>query len=78
MGGAVGHCLCTGLAVIGGRMVAQKISVRTGESLSLILTFRITEDRKSLSFEADSVFVKIISDMDCFPDRWRLRKYNIM
>uniref|UniRef100_A0A8C3YIS4 GDT1 family protein n=1 Tax=Catagonus wagneri TaxID=51154 RepID=A0A8C3YIS4_9CETA len=29
VGGAVGHCLCTGLAVIGGRMVAQKISVRT-------------------------------------------------
>ncbi|XP_078254636.1 putative divalent cation/proton antiporter TMEM165 isoform X1 [Rhinoraja longicauda] len=29
VGGTVGHCLCTGLAVIGGRMVAQKISVRT-------------------------------------------------
>lgn len=31
VGGTLGHCLCTGLAVIGGRMVAQKISVRTGE-----------------------------------------------
>lgn len=31
VGGSVGHALCTGLAVIGGRMVAQKISVRTGE-----------------------------------------------
>ncbi|RMC14094.1 hypothetical protein DUI87_09182 [Hirundo rustica rustica] len=30
VGGTVGHCLCTGLAVIGGRMIAQKISVRTG------------------------------------------------
>lgn len=30
VGGTLGHCLCTGLAVIGGRMVAQKISVRTG------------------------------------------------
>ncbi|XP_030627163.1 putative divalent cation/proton antiporter TMEM165 isoform X2 [Chanos chanos] len=29
VGGTIGHCLCTGLAVIGGRMVAQKISVRT-------------------------------------------------
>ena len=31
MGGTLGHCLCTGLAVIGGRMIAQKISVRTGK-----------------------------------------------
>lgn len=31
MGGTLGHCLCTGLAVVGGRMVAQKISVRTGK-----------------------------------------------
>jgi putative Ca2+/H+ antiporter (TMEM165/GDT1 family) len=29
VGGVVGHSLCTGLAVIGGRMIAQKISVRT-------------------------------------------------
>ncbi|XP_068625006.1 putative divalent cation/proton antiporter TMEM165 isoform X1 [Battus philenor] len=29
VGGSLGHALCTGLAVIGGRMVAQKISVRT-------------------------------------------------
>lgn len=36
VGGTVGHCLCTGLAVIGGRMIAQKISVRTGESFILI------------------------------------------
>lgn len=31
VGGSLGHALCTGLAVIGGRMVAQKISVRTGK-----------------------------------------------
>ncbi|GBP34234.1 Transmembrane protein 165 [Eumeta japonica] len=31
MGGSLGHALCTGLAVVGGRMIAQKISVRTGE-----------------------------------------------
>ncbi|KAI8129374.1 hypothetical protein FF38_13016 [Lucilia cuprina] len=28
-GGVIGHSICTGLAVIGGRMVAAKISVRT-------------------------------------------------
>lgn len=32
VGGTLGHFLCTGLAVIGGRMIAQKISVRTGET----------------------------------------------
>ncbi|XP_001945318.2 LOW QUALITY PROTEIN: transmembrane protein 165 [Acyrthosiphon pisum] len=29
LGGVLGHSLCTGLAVIGGRFIAQKISVRT-------------------------------------------------
>lgn len=29
VGGTIGHALCTGLAVIGGRMIAQKISLRT-------------------------------------------------
>ena len=29
LGGTIGHGLCTGLAVIGGRMIAQRISVRT-------------------------------------------------
>lgn len=29
IGGTIGHALCTGLAVIGGRMIAQRISVRT-------------------------------------------------
>uniref|UniRef100_A0A2M4CRX6 GDT1 family protein n=1 Tax=Anopheles darlingi TaxID=43151 RepID=A0A2M4CRX6_ANODA len=28
-GGVIGHSICTGLAVIGGRMIAQRISVRT-------------------------------------------------
>ena len=31
IGGTVGHSLCTALAVIGGKMVAQRISVKTGE-----------------------------------------------
>lgn len=30
VGGILGHSFCTGLAVLGGRMIAQKISVRTG------------------------------------------------
>lgn len=29
-GGIIGHAICTGIGVIGGRMIAQKISVRTG------------------------------------------------
>lgn len=29
VGGTLGHALCTGLAVIGGRMIAQRISLRT-------------------------------------------------
>lgn len=31
VGGVIGHSICTGLAVIGGRMIAQKISVKTGK-----------------------------------------------
>ncbi|KAH1027015.1 hypothetical protein HUJ05_000590 [Dendroctonus ponderosae] len=29
LGGVIGHSVCTGVAVLGGRMIAQKISVRT-------------------------------------------------
>ncbi|XP_063703733.1 putative divalent cation/proton antiporter TMEM165 isoform X2 [Culicoides brevitarsis] len=29
VGGVIGHAICTGIAVIGGRMIAQRISVRT-------------------------------------------------
>ncbi|XP_046394885.1 transmembrane protein 165 [Ischnura elegans] len=29
IGGILGHAICTGMAVLGGRMIAQKISVRT-------------------------------------------------
>lgn len=38
IGGTLGHGLCTGLAVVGGRLIAQKISVRTGKlSFDLLL-----------------------------------------
>ena len=30
IGGILGHAFCTGLAVVGGRIIAQRISVRTG------------------------------------------------
>lgn len=39
VGGSLGHALCTGLAVIGGRMVAAKISVRTGELVFAVFFF---------------------------------------
>ena len=29
VGGVLGHALCTGLAVVGGRIIATRISVRT-------------------------------------------------
>jgi len=29
-GGILGHTICTGIAVLGGRLLAQRISVRTG------------------------------------------------
>jgi len=29
IGGTIGHALCTALAVIGGQLIAQKISVKT-------------------------------------------------
>lgn len=32
VGSFLGHAICTGLAVIGGRLVAQRISVQTGKS----------------------------------------------
>ena len=37
VGGVLGHAICTGLAFIGGRMIAQRISVRTGINVYFIL-----------------------------------------
>lgn len=31
IGGVLGHALCTGIAVVFGRMLAKRLSVRTGE-----------------------------------------------
>lgn len=39
-GGAVsGHAVCTGIAVIGGRAIAGRVSLRVGESCSFPLIF---------------------------------------
>lgn len=32
VGGVAGHVICTGLAVAGGKMLAEKISVNTGKN----------------------------------------------
>ncbi len=32
IGGVLGHSVCTFIAVMGGRMIAQRISIRTGQS----------------------------------------------
>jgi putative Ca2+/H+ antiporter (TMEM165/GDT1 family) len=44
LGGLVGHAFCTGLAVIGGRMLAARISEKTVALLggTLFLIFAIT------------------------------------
>lgn len=42
LGGTIGHALCTGLAVIGGRLIAQRISVRTGTIFVLYQKKEIT------------------------------------
>lgn len=36
LGGILGHAICTGIAVIGGRLLAQRISVKTGMIVSEI------------------------------------------
>lgn len=42
IGGTLGHALCTGLAVIGGRLIAQRISVRTGDKHYLFLRMSLS------------------------------------
>ena len=42
VGGVLGHALCTGLAVLGGRIIATRISVRT---VTLVSCLVIADDR---------------------------------
>ncbi|XP_069696918.1 putative divalent cation/proton antiporter TMEM165 isoform X2 [Periplaneta americana] len=42
IGGILGHALCTGLAVLGGRMIAQKISVRTGRCIPFVIRIGVS------------------------------------
>ena len=41
LGGVIGHSICTGIGVIGGRFIAQKISVKTGTSISNDLDIKL-------------------------------------
>ena len=37
IGALCGHCICTGIAVLGGRIIAQMISVKTGQTFTPIV-----------------------------------------
>jgi len=52
LGGTLGHAFCTGLAVIGGRFVAQRISMRTG-TLQLLI-WNIFRPHKIVSGKYDN------------------------
>ena len=39
VGGILGHALCTGLAVIGGKIIATRISVRTVTLVSVLVLY---------------------------------------
>lgn len=56
LGGILGHSLCTGLAVIGGRIIAQKISIRTGMCIYVIIF-----DRNLLVFLKDYTAVFLMT-----------------
>ena len=42
LGGTLGHALCTALAVIGGKIIAQRISVRTGNLYYIACYLHVT------------------------------------
>lgn len=50
LGGTLGHALCTGLAVLGGRFIAQRISVKTGATKSAALQDTIFQVNVSVVF----------------------------
>ena len=55
LGAVLGHALCTGLAVLGGRMIAQKISVKTGQfRIDFALLFSALTKIKRLVFGSDA------------------------
>ena len=54
--GILGHALCTGLAVIGGRMIAQRISVRTVTIIGGFVFIAFALTALFLDPEAESVF----------------------
>lgn len=68
LGGITGHAMCTGLAVLGGRMLASKISEKTvavvGGILFLIFSIyalvfeQVPDDSSSPSFSSDGLLAK--------------------
>ncbi|KAL7077964.1 hypothetical protein ACQ4LE_003450 [Meloidogyne hapla] len=65
LGGILGHTICTGIAVLGGRLLAQRISVRTvtliGGIVFLLFAFSAffvgDAGRSSLGLDSNSTFV---------------------
>ncbi|KAF1763205.1 hypothetical protein GCK72_011471 [Caenorhabditis remanei] len=67
-GGVLGHALCTGIAVIGGKIVAQRISVRTVTLIGGVVF---------LLFALSALFINDIeSANDSDEDGMEIRKYE--
>ena len=57
VGGVLGHALCTGLAVLGGRIIATRISVRTVTLVSCLVTVDDRSGSGSVYVSAQPVYV---------------------
>uniref|UniRef100_A0A914HSD1 GDT1 family protein n=1 Tax=Globodera rostochiensis TaxID=31243 RepID=A0A914HSD1_GLORO len=60
LGGIIGHMICTGIAVVGGRLLAQKISVRTVTLIGGIVF---------LLFAFSAFFVSTVVSFPCHPQQ---------
>ena len=65
LGGVLGHGLCTGLAVLGGRMIAQKISVKTGNLTSTNLTTNVYDQLNKILNFSDARWWSGVSHICC-------------
>ena len=57
VGGLLGHFLCTGLAVMGGRVLAARISIRTGGFVLLCMTYKLFYQFRKIIFSS-IIFIK--------------------